>query len=78
MLTFANFTTLLGGFDAFHGLLLAVTVAVAVLGVALASLGVPLGVDLALLMLIPWVAVVGYEVRGTGRCAKRWRGPGRR
>ncbi len=61
---FALFHVLLPGFDGFHLGLLLGTLAVAVLGVVLAASGAPLSVVIAVLTLIPWVSVVGYELRG--------------
>jgi hypothetical protein len=50
--------------DPFHFLLVAVSVAVLALGVALASAAVPMVWCLLVLAVAPWVTVVGYEVRG--------------
>ena len=64
VMIFALFHVLLPGFDGFHVGLLLGSVAVAVLGVVLAAVGAPLSVVIAVLTMIPWVSVVGYEVRG--------------
>lgn len=64
VLIFALFHVLLPGFDGFHVGLLLGSVAVAVLGVVLAAVGAPLSAVIAVLTLIPWVSVVGYELRG--------------
>ena len=51
-------------FDPFHLLLIAASAVVIAAALALASAGVPLHWDLAVLALTPWVTVVGYETVG--------------
>lgn len=55
---------MLPGRDRFHAVLLAVSVALSAASVLMAHLGVPLGWCIVVLMLTPWVTVVGYETRG--------------
>lgn len=64
VLIFTLFHVFLPGFDALHVGLLVGSAAVAILGVGLAAAGAPLGVVVVVLMLVPWVSVIGYEVRG--------------
>ena len=71
VMIFALFHVLLPGFDGFHVGLLLGSVAVAVLGVVLAAVGAPLSVVIAVLTMIPWVSVVGYEVRGHRSLSRR-------
>lgn len=71
LLIFALFHTLLPGFDALHLWLAVGSLAVAVLGVVLAATGAPLGVVIAVLTLIPWISVIGYEVRGHRTLTRR-------
>jgi hypothetical protein len=50
--------------DPFHLSLLAATAAVSVLAVALAASGLAMAWCLVVLMLAPWVTVVGFETIG--------------
>lgn len=50
--------------ERFHLGEILVVLAVLVLGVALTALGAPLAVGIAVVMLAPWVMVVGYEWKG--------------
>lgn len=61
---FAVVLRMLPGRDALH-VTLGVTSVLALAGsVALAAVGTPLGISLLVLILVPWVSVVGYELRG--------------
>jgi len=53
-----------GGHWPFHGVLLALSLAVVAAGVALAAAGVGLGISLLVVMLGPLVSVVGHETLG--------------
>jgi low temperature requirement protein LtrA len=64
VMVFVCFTVLIPDFDPFHLLLLVLTIALGVLSVALAAAGVPLAVCLLVVMLLPWVSVVGWELKG--------------
>lgn len=64
VMVFVCFTALVPGFDAFHLLLLALTFALGAAAVLLAASGAPLGVCLLVVMLLPWVSVVGWELKG--------------
>ena len=55
---------LVRGVDPFHLPLLAATTAVLALALVLASAGLPMATCLVVLMLAPWVIVVGYETLG--------------
>lgn len=57
---------LLPGRDRFHTLLLTASGLVIAAGVGLALVGAPLGVCVIVLMVVPWISVVGYEARGHG------------
>ncbi|MEU7428466.1 low temperature requirement protein A [Streptomyces sp. NPDC040750] len=57
-------TLLLSQADRFHLLLISVTLAVLALAVLLAAVGVPVAVCLLVVMLAPFVTVVGYETVG--------------
>ena len=61
---FVLYSVLFRSVDALHLLLAAGMVLVLAVGVALAAVGVPLGWCLLVLMLSPWVIVVGYETAG--------------
>jgi low temperature requirement protein LtrA len=61
---FALYSLLVHTTDPFHIVLLVGTMAVLVLGVLLASIGVAMAVCLVVLMLAPLVAVVGFETIG--------------
>lgn len=55
---------LLPGRDRLHTALLAASGLVIAIGVGLAVAGAPLGVCVIVLMVVPWLSVVGYETRG--------------
>lgn len=57
---------LLPGRDRFHWILIGLTVADIALAAALPPAGVGLGWALAVLMVAPWISVVGYETLGHG------------
>jgi low temperature requirement protein LtrA len=61
---YALYTWLVRAFDPFHLSLLAGTAAVLVLAVVLATAGLAMAWCLVVLMLAPWVTVVGYETVG--------------
>jgi low temperature requirement protein LtrA len=61
---YALFTWLVRTPDPFHLSLLAATAAVSVLAVALAASGLAMAWSLVVLMLAPWVTVVGFETIG--------------
>lgn len=61
---FLMYSVLTRSFDPFHMVLLAATAVLLVLPVLLARAGVSLEWCLALLALVPWVTVVGYETVG--------------
>jgi low temperature requirement protein LtrA len=61
---FALYSLLVHTADPFHVALLVGTTAVLVIGILLASIGVPMAVCLVVLMLAPLVAVIGYETIG--------------
>lgn len=54
------------GRDRFHWLLLLATLAALTAAVTLTYLGAPLSLALLVVMLAPWVSVVGYETEGHG------------
>lgn len=56
----------LPGRDRFHMVLLTITSAIVLGMVVLADLGMPIAVCLVVLMLEPWVLVIGCETRGHG------------
>lgn len=58
------YTYLTATLDRFHGLLLAGSSALVVASVVLANAGLALHWCLAIVALVPWVTVVGYELRG--------------
>jgi low temperature requirement protein LtrA len=64
LLIFALYRLLLGVFDPFHLLLLAVTAVVMGAAIAMAAAGVDMAVCLLVVTLAPAVTVVGYEVVG--------------
>lgn len=55
---------LLPGRDRFHTILLAVSGLVIAAAVGLAAAGAPLAVCVVVLMLVPWISVIGYETKG--------------
>ena len=57
----------LPGRDRFHMVLLTITSAIVLGTVVLADLGMSIAVCLVVLMLEPWVLVIGWETRGHGR-----------
>lgn len=57
-------------FDRFHALLLAGSAVLLVLSVALANAGLALHWCMVVVALVPWVTVVGYELRGHEHNAK--------
>ncbi len=61
---FAIFHLLFPGRDALHAWLLAGTLVVLVAAWLLAAAGAPLALSLVVLMLAPWVTVLGYELHG--------------
>ncbi|HQV56435.1 MAG TPA: low temperature requirement protein A [Ilumatobacteraceae bacterium] len=67
---FALFHHLLPGRDRFHLVLLLLTIGVAVASLAAAATGVGLAWCLAIVMITPWITVVGYEWRGHARVAR--------
>jgi low temperature requirement protein LtrA len=62
--TYSLYTWLVRSFDPFHLSLLAATAAVLVLAVVLATAGLAMAWCLVVLMVAPWVTVVGYETIG--------------
>ncbi len=64
LIFFAIARWMLPGRDRFHGVLIAASLTVIVAAVVLAWTSVPLGVSLTMLMLAPWITVLGYELRG--------------
>lgn len=71
LMVFVCFTVMVPGLDWFHAGLVAGTAALGVLGCWLAAAGASLGVVLLVLMLMPWVSVVGYELHGHRQMAPR-------
>lgn len=61
---YALYSYLLEAFDSFHLILIAGTVGMLVLAVLAAAWGAPLSVGLILIVLAPFVTVVGYETVG--------------
>ncbi|WDM45099.1 low temperature requirement protein A [Microbacterium luteolum] len=61
---YALYSYLVAEFDSFHLLLITITVIVLVLAVLAAAWGAPLSVSLVLIVLAPFVTVVGYETVG--------------
>jgi len=61
---YAQYTFLVGMIDRFHWLLIAGSGLLLVLSYVLANAGVALHWCLLLVALVPWVTVVGYELRG--------------
>ena len=61
---FGLYSFLVRGFDPFHLLLFAGTIAVLAIAVALAAAGVSLGWSLIVVMLAPAVTIVGFEAKG--------------
>jgi low temperature requirement protein LtrA len=63
-LVFCLYSLMLRTFDAFHVMLLALTIAVLAAALVLASAGVPMAACLLIVTLAPAVSVVGFEVLG--------------
>ncbi|WP_018178399.1 low temperature requirement protein A [Jongsikchunia kroppenstedtii] len=61
---YALYTVLLGELDPFHLVLIVVTTLILVLAVVLAVVDVPVAVCLIVVMVAPFVSVVGYELVG--------------
>jgi len=61
---YAQYTYLVGMIDGFHWFLIAGSMLLLALSLVLANAGVALHWCLLLVALVPWVTVVGYEVRG--------------
>ena len=59
-----------GGHQGFHGMLVIVTCAVIAVAMLMASRGVSIGWCLIVVMLAPWVSVVGYETVGHRHIAR--------
>ncbi len=71
VVVFALVHRLMPGRDRFHVLLMALCTATSLGAVALASGGAPLWACLVLLMITPWVLVIGYETRGHAHMDRR-------
>jgi low temperature requirement protein LtrA len=61
---YALYAQLSRTYDRFHWLLIAITVVVLGASVGMAASGVSMAWCLVVLALVPWVTVVGYELRG--------------
>lgn len=64
LLLFGMVHLMLPGRDPFHGIILAVSVIAAAGSLVLAYLSVDLAWCIVVLMIVPWISVVGYELRG--------------
>ena len=67
---FLLYVLLVGGWDGFHALLIALTAVVLAGAVALAAAGVPMAVCLLVIMLAPVVTVAGFELIGYRRATE--------
>lgn len=71
LMVYVCFTVLVPAFDLFHVALLLLTAAVAAIALWMAAAGVPVGACLLVLMAMPWVSVVGWELKGHRDASRR-------